>query len=599
MQQMTPDLSYRQELDKLTDCEKKLLKRKTLLSIQRFLFILLSFFTLWQLWNISIIAAFAGFLIFLGLFIFAVLRDLKNKEAIDNTRLLMKICQQELEILHHQFTDLPDGKELEPPHHEYAGDLDILGKSSLYQYINRTTSQQGNQRMADWLLRPADVKTILQRQEASTELSTQPEWIHQFRAHGITQPVTSASENKVSEWLQENDQLPGLLWLKVLRIIFPFITAASLALFVFNFISGSIFTFLLIAFFGIASGISRFIQPRYNRLNKIVPELETLENSIRMIEKKSFKSKLLQQSKNDLGAASFAASGSIKKLKKILARLDYRYNPLIYIPLNTFFLWDLQQIFVLMKWKENHHQQIPLWFHVLPETEALISLATLRFNHPDWCYPEFSTDKFVFTAIELGHPLIPKSKRIVNSFSTKGEKQINLVTGSNMAGKSTFLRSVGVNIVLAMMGAPVCCKDVTLSAMKVMSSMRVNDNLEENTSTFYAELKKLKEIIEAVKRQENVLILLDEILRGTNSADRHTGSIALLKQLLRENASCIVATHDLELAAVADEYPGNVHNFHFDVQVQNEELYFDYKIKESICRSMNASLLMKKIGIEL
>jgi DNA mismatch repair ATPase MutS len=186
-----------------------------------------------------------------------------------------------------------------------------------------------------------------------------------------------------------------------------------------------------------------------------------------------------------------------------------------------------------------------------------------------------------------------------NSFSTEGAKQINLVTGSNMAGKSTFLRSVGVNIVLAMMGAPVCCNKLTLSATKVMSSMRVNDNLEENTSTFYAELKKLKEIIEAVKRQETVFVLLDEILRGTNSADRHTGSMALLKQLIKENASCIVATHDLQLATLADAYPGNVHNFHFDVQVQNEELYFDYKIKEGICQSMNASLLMKKIGIEL
>jgi DNA mismatch repair ATPase MutS len=168
-----------------------------------------------------------------------------------------------------------------------------------------------------------------------------------------------------------------------------------------------------------------------------------------------------------------------------------------------------------------------------------------------------------------------------------------------MAGKSTFLRSVGVNIVLAMTGSPVCAGTFTVSNMKVISSMRVNDNLEENTSTFYAELKKLKEVIEAVNRNEKVFLLLDEILRGTNSADRHTGSKALIKQLIHHNAVGLIATHDLELAKLADEFPLKLHNYHFDVQVAGDELYFDYKLKKGVCTSMNASLLMKKIGIEL
>lgn len=168
-----------------------------------------------------------------------------------------------------------------------------------------------------------------------------------------------------------------------------------------------------------------------------------------------------------------------------------------------------------------------------------------------------------------------------------------------MAGKSTFLRSVGVNIVLAMMGSPVYAGSFTVSNMKVISSMRINDNLEENTSTFYAELKKLKEVIESVYRNEKVFLLLDEILRGTNSADRHTGSKALIKQLIQHHAVGLIATHDLELAKLADEFPEKLHNYHFDVQVAGDELYFDYKLKRGICNSMNASLLMKKIGIEL
>ena len=174
-----------------------------------------------------------------------------------------------------------------------------------------------------------------------------------------------------------------------------------------------------------------------------------------------------------------------------------------------------------------------------------------------------------------------------------------LVTGSNMAGKSTYLRSIGVNTILAMAGAPVCAKFFCLSPVQIISSMRIADNLEESTSTFYAELKKLKTIIDKVNNNEKVFILLDEILRGTNSLDRHTGSVALIKQLIKHKAAGIIATHDVELAEMKKDYPINILNYHFDVQVSNDELYFDYRLKEGICTSLNASILMKKIGIEL
>ncbi|HVT84335.1 MAG TPA: hypothetical protein VHD35_03990 [Chitinophagaceae bacterium] len=599
MQQENPEKIYQRRVEQLEAEEKKLLKQKSLFSLIRLTFAVFAIAALWKLWAFSIIVAFVVFFLLSGIFIAIVARDLQTKEALENIRLLKTICGKEIRILNHDFLHLPDGKELCPAHHAYAQDLDLFGKASLYQYINRTCSEQGQQRFANWLLNPSSAETILQRQEAAASLIQKPEWGQQFRAYGFSHPVTVMGEQKINEWRHDKDPLQTRSWLRIFRIVFPLITISSLVLFIFSIIPGSLFTFFLILFFAVAASISKTFQQQYTRLNKIVPELETLEQSIRMIENNSFESVLFKDLKNKLGDPTGTASNCIEQLKKILARLDYRYNPIVYIPLNSFFLWDLQQIFALEQWRTKYQHQIPSWFDALAETEALISLGTAAFNHPDWCFPKFSSDKYVFVANEMGHPLIPKFKRVNNSFSTLGAKQVNLITGSNMAGKSTFLRSVGVNIVLAMMGAPICCKELTLSAMKVMSSMRVSDNLEENTSTFYAELKKLKEIIEAVRRQDTVFILLDEILRGTNSADRHAGSIALLKQLLRENASCIVATHDLELAKLSDEYPGNFHNFHFDVQVQNEELYFDYKIKEGICQSMNASLLMKKIGIEL
>jgi hypothetical protein len=599
MQNSNPKEIYEQQITELKSTEKKLLQKKKMLSWSRFLSLVGAFLLLWQLWPTGIIIAFAAFILLFGLFLFIVVKDLRNKEDIANTRLLIQLSEKEIEILGHHFLNLPDGQSLQPANHAYANDLDIFGKASLYQYTNRTTSEQGQQLFANWLLQPADPVSILQRQQASKELATHLSWRHQLRAYGITHPLTLQAENKISNWIStKNKFIDHLLW-KITRFAMPVIALTILFLFITDTINLSLFYPLLLLLFVVASSISRIIKPYYQQLDKIVPELETLQNSIQWIEKSSFTAPLLQQLKTNLADHSTSASSSIKNLKNILERFDYRFNPLVHVPLNTFFLWDLQQMMTLEKWRSRNTHTISAWFKTLAEAEALNSIASLSFNHPEWCYPVLSDDPAVLIGDDLGHPLIPEQKRVVNSFSTTGIKQLSLITGSNMAGKSTFLRTIGVNIILAMTGAPVCARRMIITPVKVISTMRVNDNLEENTSTFYAELKKLKEIIEAVNNHEKVFLLLDEILRGTNSADRHTGSRALIRQLMKENATGMIATHDLELAKLESDFPGHLHNYHFDVQVQNEELYFDYKIKEGVCTSMNASLLMKKIGIEL
>jgi DNA mismatch repair ATPase MutS len=228
--------------------------------------------------------------------------------------------------------------------------------------------------------------------------------------------------------------------------------------------------------------------------------------------------------------------------------------------------------------------------------EVAVSMASLVHNEPEWCFPVVDDEYFHFAAEQIGHPLLPVTTRIPSDFSMEGIGKIALITGSNMAGKSTFLRSLGVNTVLALMGAPVCARQMSLSEVKLMSSMRVADNLAENTSTFYAELKKIQFIIESVNKKEKVFILLDEVLRGTNSADRHNGSKALVRQLLQNGAVTVMATHDTELAHSESMNP-SVSNYHFEGKIQDEELYFDYKIKPGISESLNATTLMKKIGI--
>lgn len=600
MKDRIPKNVYIDTVRKLNDRLDQLNKKKATLSWLRLISFLAAVLLLWLLWPKGLLIALAAFVIVFAGFLFFVSKDLANKATIDNTLLLLRVNKEELSFLEHQFTQFPDGNNLQPELHPYANDLDVFGRASLYQYINRTTSQQGNQLLATWLLTPAAAKVIAQRQAAVKELTLQQEWRQQLQAYGLSRQLTVKTEKNIANWLQEENLFINTLHWKILRFLLPALSIICLVLHLNDIIPQQPFYSLMLIFLAISLGISKKIMPAWTKLGKITAELETLSESIGLIEKHSFESPLLQQLKKTFSPANGqTASSNIKELKNILDRLDYRLNPIVFIPLSIFLCWDLQQIFALEKWKQKNQHQLGDWFSSLAQLEVLSALGNISFNHPEWCFAELAAEEAIFKGEEIGHPLIPVAKRVTNSFTTEAVNKISLITGSNMAGKSTFLRSTGINIILAMMGSPVCAKSLTLSPMKVMSSMRISDNLEESTSTFYAELKKLKEVIEAVNKNEKVFLLLDEILRGTNSADRHAGSRALIKQLIHQKAVGMVATHDLELAKLEKEYPENIHNYHFDVQVANDELFFDYKLKEGVCQSMNASILMKKIGIEL
>jgi len=591
--------NYLQQVAKHSAEQKKLERRSSLFGWLRLLAMCAFFASIGLVWLNGLLIFIPLGVLFITFFFIILARHLNTNVVIENLKRLIQISEIEIDVLGHNFTYLAGYEEYKPEHHEYANDLDIFGRASLFQYINRCTSEQGVKLFANWFLDPASSENILERQKAVQELSQQLEWRQQLQSYGIAHSITIATENKIESWLEEPFGFLNKPHWKLLRFVLPAISFALLILHLTNIISSGIFYPSILLMLAISFGISKLIMPSFTRLNKVAPQLETLSDSVAWIEKGDFKSKLLVELKSKYIDGSALSSQTIKKLKKILDNTDIRLNPLVFIPLNTFLFWDLQQVLILESWKKQNKEHIADWFQSLAEVESLSSLATLSFNYPYWSFPTIAIQHGIVIADSLGHPLIPKEKLVTNSFSTEEFGGLNLITGSNMAGKSTFLRSVGVNIVLAMMGSPVCAGSFTVSNMKVISSMRVNDNLEENTSTFYAELKKLKEVIEAVNRNEKVFLLLDEILRGTNSADRHTGSKALIKQLIHHNAVGLIATHDLELAKLADEFPSKLHNYHFDVQVAGDELYFDYKLKKGVCTSMNASLLMKKIGIEL
>ncbi|MBS1746458.1 MAG: hypothetical protein JST21_09850 [Bacteroidetes bacterium] len=597
---LTATAFYLQQINLLQQQLKALYKKRSVIAWLRFAVFLLTCFTVYLFWSAGMMAVVFSIICGITIFLILVSRDADNKTKIENTEILLSINKDEEKYLQQDFADKYDGKDLEPSHHAYAKDLDVFGPSSLFQYINRCHAEQGIDLLAKRLLNPFNKEQIIQQQKAITEISGKMNWWQQFQAYGLKEKITFEAENRINEWLSSEDKhYTNPVW-KILLYIYPVITLSSFYLFLDDIIPTAIFSFLILVFFLIAFGISSRIQKSYTLLSKLGPVVSILFRQFNHFESENFSEEFFAEIKTSLNnTPGKTASSSIRNLQLILNRFDVRLNIFAFFILNTFLLWDLWQIVALNQWRETNKSFTKNWFKAIAQLEVAGSLSVLFFNNNHWCFPQIADEHFTLSCTGIGHPLINHQTSVTNNFNLKGVSKVDLITGSNMAGKSTFLRSLGVNMILAYTGSAVYAKAFTVSIAEIMSSMRIEDNLAENTSTFYAELKKLKSIIEAVNQDKKIFILLDEILRGTNSLDRHTGSRALIQQLIKKNAVAIIATHDIELSKLEHDFPSSISNYHFDVQVNGSELYFDYTLKHGICKSMNASVLMKKIGIEM
>jgi hypothetical protein len=591
---------YQQKIDSLQQQLTILYKKRSAIAWIRFAIFIAACLAVYFLWSSGFLTIMIAVVCGIALFLIAVSKDANNKNSITNLETLLRINNDEINYLHQSFSNKYDGKNLEPPHHAYAKDLDVFGQSSLFQYINRCDAEQAIQLFAERLLKPLDKEKIQEQQQAIKAIRSKINWWQQFRAFGINEKITLDSEKRISRWLaHEDENFTSANW-KWLLYVYPVVTLTCIYLFLDDVLSTAIFSLLVLIFFMIGLAISGKIKDTYILLSKLEPIVSTLYKQLNYFEKENFNDSFLLTLKKSLGnAADKSASSSIKKLQQILNRFDIRLNMLSFFILNTFCLWDLWQIIALNEWRKANKSLVSNWFNTIAQLEVAGSFATLAFNNDNWCFPEIADEHFTLSGKEIGHPLILKQQSVTNNFSINGISRIDLITGSNMAGKSTFLRSLGVNMILAYAGSCVCAKKFNVSVAELMSSMRIEDNLAENTSTFYAELKKIKSIIDTINQNKKTFILLDEILRGTNSLDRHTGSKALIQQLIKKHAVAVIATHDIELSKLENDFPESIKNYHFDVQVNNEQLFFDYKLKEGICQSMNASVLMKQIGIEI
>ena len=555
----------------------------------------------------------------IGLLVFAVTvplvaygvrAHLGIQRAADEARVLAGLARGELSALAHDYSAFDDGADFQDPLHPYAVDLDIFGRSGLFQFLNRTVTAPGRGRLADALAGRHREEEAARTRVQGTLLEDSPDWCLRFRTLGDGLNDDIAYFERLLGWLRRPAVAPTDAS-RILLFIAPLLTLASLAWMLFM-------TPWQLGVLGLLP--AGWMLRKYQQT--IAAEHE---QTAAMGDLLKTYAALLHHAESRPGGIELSGEPrrALARLAYLISQLDVRYNPFS-ILLEVGGLWSLNQLRKLDAWRDEHKADLPGWLAALAETDALVSWATLRFNHPDWPDPVFTTEPRI-EASGLGHPLLPPTGRVTNDFSIGTNGHIHLITGSNMAGKSTWLRTVGINLVLANAGGPVCAlpedmdeKNIASNAglptdnyplttlktpanLSVWTSMRTQDDLSESTSSFYAELKRLKAIIEAVSSpDQQVFFLLDEILKGTNSRDRHTGSRALIRQLIRERGAGIIATHDLELGALEAEPGSRVENFAMEVRVSpSGDLVFDYKLHPGICQSFNATALMAQMGIDI
>ena len=511
-----------------------------------------------------------------------------------------RIIQEELQALSGDYSSFEDGKEYVNPEHPYSFDLDIFGRRSLFQSINRTCTFFGKDRLAKWLQNHLHEKTSIEkRQEMVREISEHTLFREQFRVAGLVHHGQSSDAEKIQAWSQSPAQYLHAGWVKAFIWGVPVINSLLLITSLIGWTSfsclGLSFGIFLVLSFGVIKRAT-YIQETYGK------QLKSLNGYARLIalaKAEDWKSAGMLELMERFNLNGQSPVQALQQLSKELDRLDLRNNQFLYVLLEGSIFFQLQEIVRIERWKVRYGQHISEWLETVGELDALCSLGTFAYNHPQYTYPELTEKPFCFLATQMGHPLMPVSQCVKNDATIPSRPFFLIITGANMAGKSTYLRTIGVNYLLACIGAPVCCERLKLHPNQLITSLRTSDSLSDNESYFFAELKRLKRIIELLNQGQQLFIILDEILKGTNSMDKQKGSFDLIRQFMQLKANGIIATHDLLLGSLIKQFPEEIRNYCFEADIKDNELTFSYKLREGVAQNMNACFLMKKMGIIL
>lgn len=538
-------------------------------------------------------------LMLLPVLVFAhiVKKQSKLDREIEYQKDLLWVYQNEWNILNGKANGYDDGKLYESELHPYSSDLDIFGNASLYGFLNRCYTKNGRELLAKSLAEKSFRGRIIERQAAVKEMQTKIEDTFDFRANLHGHDVEKIEQIKIQLKFQLDEQL-SFIRNKILKsyvAITPYISGIIfLAAIFLNGTFWNVLTIYMIINIGVTVLQNSKIDKVFYSFGGSSNLLNGYADAILWTENHQWTSAYIMA----LFQSKVPVSQEIKALSKIIQRFDTRLNVVVGTVLNALSLWDLKCCIQLNQWYQSSSSDVISALNHLGDFEELISLATLAHNEPEWVFPEI-TDVFALTTTAVGHPLISPKIRISNSFSLEAEPTVDIVTGSNMAGKSTFLRTLGINMVLAYAGAPVCAQSMSLSVFSINTYMRIKDSLNESTSTFKAELNRLKMILDHVVSDKDTFVLIDEMLRGTNSRDKYLGSKVFVEKLIAEGTPALFATHDLQLADLKDDHEQTLRNFHFDIQIADGEMKFDYKLKQGPCTTFNAAILLKEIGLTL
>lgn len=510
----------------------------------------------------------------------------------------IKVFQDELSALDNDLSPFDSGKEFIDSSHAYSFDLDLFGNHSLFQLVNRTTTVFGKERLKEWFVRPLKKKKeIEERQEAVRELAPELGYRQHFRILGLLYKGEHADREEIGQWIGSPNSYLGKKRFRFLLYAIPLTNLTLWGLAITGILSytwpGLVFTLFVIASFAFQKNISR-IQTMYGKKFKI---LATYASQMKQIEEREMRAAFLKRIQAKLRTSEKTASAALDRLSADLNLLDQRNNMLLSVLLDGLLFWQLRQVMRIEAWKSKYAPELLTWLETVGEMDAVCSLGAFAYNHPDYTYPSIDDEKYVLNASRMGHPLMNREKCVTNDLDMNKRPYFIIITGANMAGKSTYLRTIGVNYLLACMGAPVFAQSMEIHPAKLVTSLRTSDSLTDNESYFFAELKRLKMIIDNLNAGEELFIILDEILKGTNSVDKQKGSFGLIRQFIELQTNGIIATHDLQLGKLEEIYPLHIRNYCFEAEIKKDELTFSYRLKEGVAQNMNACFLMEKMGI--
>lgn len=530
-----------------------------------------------------------------GVFLFLVKKQQRADAQRKLSQELYLIYEEEAAYLRTGTLPWNDGKEYSDDTHPYAADLDLFGPRSLYQHLNRTATQMGRDKLAAALTSLPAAATILQQQQAVAELAAETEQRHLFFAYArLVQDAQKDSRNLLRWSGIAEPALPAVL--RIISFVLPAILGVCILLYA---VTGADKWWSAITYIVPLQLTVFFIS--FRRIKKAIAGTEQVQKTLlayarllQLIEQRSFAAPYLQALQQRLQKDNTGAGAHILKLAAIYASLENVQNPFAAMGMNGLYLHHLHALHSLIIWKKKYAASIPAWLDAIGEAELLCSLANMKYNNPTFCFPQLNDDGLIsFKA--LGHPTIPAARRVCNDVSFAQHRFI-ILTGSNMSGKSTFLRTMGVNMVLAYAGGAVCATEAHIHPMGMYVSMRQSDSLADNESYFFAEVKRLQHIITHLQ-SEPAFVLLDEILRGTNSDDKRSGTVGVIEKIIRTRAFGAIATHDLEVCLTTDAHPEALTNKCFEVDTSGGELTFDYRLRDGICKNKNATFIMKKMNI--